>query len=171
MKFICQREALVTVSYEDGRNEDGSPKYSIGFGSQTPPPQVGDSITIEDAFARVKVDISDRAKIVDRVLDFPVEQHEFDALVSLFYQSGTAALNDVAEWLSLGDRNRAMIAMSSYVKKEDGTFSIGLMKRRHLELMIFAKADYGDLSMIKVYNGDPKIVRPIEMPFPVEAST
>ena len=163
--FIAQREAFVSVAYPDGVN------HAIGFGRNDPAIKLGDTTTMEAELPLFLDGVRERAKTVDRALDWPVEQHEFDALVSLYYNKGTVALNDVASRLNDGDRSEAMAVMCTYNRKQDGSFSFGLAKRRWLELCIFRNADYGDLSTIKVFDGDPKIVPPVETPFPLEPLT
>ena len=161
--FIAQREAFVSVAYSDGIN------HAIGFGRNDPAIRSGDTTTMAAELPLFLAGVRERAETVDRALDWPVEQHEFDALVSLYYNKGTTALNDVASRLNDGDRSEAMAVLCTYNRKQDGTFSFGLAKRRWLELCIFRNADYGILRTIKVFDGDPKIVPPIEVPFPVEA--
>src|SRR4051812_37436633 len=94
IKFICAREALVTAAYRDG-GTDEHPKYSIGFGSQIPPVQPGDTISIEEAFSRMKEHIARNDVTIGRLLNAVVTQSVWDALASLYYQAGSLALRSV----------------------------------------------------------------------------
>ncbi len=80
--FIARREALVLTAYQDG------PHKSIGFGHNDPNLQEGDTITVKDSFVKLKEDVRIRAEKLSLLIKQPVTQSEFDALMSLHYQSG-----------------------------------------------------------------------------------
>lgn len=149
--FIARREALVLVAYQDG------PHKSIGFGHNNPKLNDGDRITAKEAFALLKQDVASREKRVSDLLKVPVTQNQFDALMSLHYQSGNRYMPAVvalvnakeikvaAELFPLCDRNLA------------GDEIEGLKKRRELEVKVFVDSDYGnDLLDIPFWEGNPR---------------
>lgn len=148
-KFICCREACVLVAYPDGHFPDGAQKYSIGFGSQTPLVGPNDRITIEEAFLRMKAHIAENDKVIGRLIKAPVAQHEWDAVASLYYQSGTAALRTVASLFNGGQKREAIGRFADFRGSD------GLLWRRTCEMQMALKADYGDLSKYKLYDGPP----------------
>ncbi len=155
--FLACREALVTVAYQDGAH------CSIGFGSNDPSLRPGDPISVRDAFARLKRDIAARETILNRALKVEVSQQQFDALLDFYYQNGNkpdgrgrpgfahmmglvnaGKFEDAAAYFPECDRNSA------------GEQSAGLHKRRVLEQAIFLRGDYGDLSIIPFWRGNPR---------------
>src|SRR3712207_4650644 len=114
LEFIACREALVTVAYHDGKHPDGTPKWSIGFGSQTPPPKEGDTITVADAFERLKADVRSREPAVNKALTREISQHAFDALFSLYYQAGSAAMQAVADKFNSGPEIWAILEFAAW---------------------------------------------------------
>lgn len=158
--FIAQREACVLVAYKDG---DWN---SIGFGHNGQEVRDGMEITVEEAVDLLVRDIRIREPIVNGVLDRPVTQNEFDAIFSGYYQSGSDLLRDVAVYVNRGDPDETMATLVGHNRSARGVFMFGLAKRRWLELQMFKNADYGDLSLIKVYRGNPKTTAPELIPFP-----
>jgi len=164
-QFIACREALVSRAYVDGKHKDGRLKYSIGFGSQTNEPKEGDTITIEDAFARLKADIAERDITIRRIITAPIRQCEWDAVASLFYQSGTKALRTVGELFNAGEPIFAMAAFLQF-NKDQGVPSKGLTKRRIREMIMGVDRYYGDLSQVAFFDGNPRTAARQYMPFP-----
>jgi hypothetical protein len=60
IQFIAGREALVLVAYEDGEFEDGSPRYSIGFGDNGA--KKGDKIDPKTAWKHLVANVRAREK-------------------------------------------------------------------------------------------------------------
>lgn len=161
IKFICCREALVTVAYHDGDNKDGTPKYSIGFGSQTPKVSEGDRITVEEAFKRQRAHIADNDAVIGKLLQVIVTQHEWDAISSLYYQSGTVALRRVTALFNLGYPMEAVRAFMEFDEALDPTRQEkrrvdGLTKRRIREMILAVDGYYGDISRHLYFDGDPR---------------
>lgn len=162
--FIAQREALVTHSYQDGD------WYSVGFGHNGPEVKKDLVVSVAEAVALLVNDIRAREPIVSyALLGPPVAQHEYDAIFSGYYQSGSDLLKDVAAKIKAGDRYGAIAKLISHNTNAKGEYMPGLAKRRWREARIFHDADYGDLSKIKFYDGNPRVVPPSEIPFPMEA--
>lgn len=155
LRFIARREALVLVAYQDG------PHKSIGFGSNDPSLKEGDRITAAEAFARLKQDVAPRARRVSNLLRKPVEQHQFDALVSLHYQSGNRYLPRIINLINEGNLHDAAMTFPSCDQNMAGERLPGLHKRRLLEQKLFMTGDYGiDLDEIPYWKGDPRKTKP-----------
>ena len=163
MCFIARQEACVLVSYQDGAH------FSIGFGHNDPGLTADATITLDDAWALFKKDLEPREKSVDELIDVPLQPHQLDACVSLYYQAGNQ-LRAVAALINAGSIDEAMATLLSinrdYTFKQ---FRLGLAKRRLAEATLFMKADYGDLSTLKLFKGNPRTTPFIEVPFPPEA--
>ena len=158
--FIAQREACVTHAYQDGKH------FSIGFGRNDPLLPAESRTTLEAAVLALDIEARQHAALVGRVLKVDVAQHEFDALVSANYQSGTSVLTDVVSRINNGARYEALVELLSDVLNQ-GAYDKGLARRRYLETRMFRFADYGPQPpIIRLYDGDPKVVEYTEIEFP-----
>lgn len=164
IKFICRREALVRVAYVDGKQKDGSPKYSIGFGSQTPVVVPGDTITVEGAFLRMMNHVAANDVTIGRRVKVTIMQQEWDALASLYYQAGSAPLKAVTELFNAGVGSAiAILELAKWHANVDG-----LAKRRVREMAMAVDGYYGNIETYILYNGDPRTTDKQEVPFPAE---
>lgn len=165
IKFISQREAFVSVAYRDG-GTDAEPFYAYGFGNQRRPDgsrvQLGDTITVEEAFRRQAEHIEANDKDLARNIKAPIRQCEWDAIASLYYQEGSDALRAVVPHFNDGDFREGIIEFASWDK--DGL----LASRRCKEIRLARHANYGDLAKgFKFYDGNPRDGRaPVYHPFP-----
>lgn len=162
IKFICCREALVRVAYHDGDHPDGTPKYSIGFGSQTPVVVPGDTITVEEAFNRMITHIEKSDEKITERLKVAVKQYEWDAIASLYYQSGTIPFEAVVEILNRRRPSSWGIREFAHWHRD----SDGLLGRRLEEIALARTNNYGDITTYKYFDGDPKQVQAQERAFP-----
>lgn len=164
IKFICKREALCTVAYKDGKHDDGSPKYSIGFGSQRPLVLPGDTITIDGAFARMIAHVRDNDRDIGRRLkNTVIKQREWDALASLYYQAGVDELKAVAVLLNSGDSVWGILEFAKHHNDNKG-----LAKRRIREMAMACDGYYGDLATYFLIDGDPDTTTMQAVPFPAQ---
>lgn len=150
--FMLAREAVVLSAYPDGEH------LSIGAGDNDPSLKLGDTITMAEAFRRYAKAIKSREAIVDRALakaGVTLKQHEYDALFSGFYQSGTDLLQDVIQAIKTGDYKSIAVAFLKHDTNKKGEHKRGLHKRRLREAMLFETGDYGDLSEVPFYEGNP----------------
>jgi lysozyme len=169
IKQIAQREACVLVAYPD--DTTGGNKCSLGFGSQTGNPKPGDTITIEDAFIRLKADIAARDIVIAKCLTRPVTQGEWDALASLYFQAGTEAMKAVAVIYNATPAAISTLAALEFAKwgyGANGLPTAGHAKRRIREMAMAALGDYGILLTFLVFDGNPRLVPPRAVPFPPE---
>jgi GH24 family phage-related lysozyme (muramidase) len=170
LKFICRREACVLVAHEDGKHPNGQPKYALGFGSQDPPPQPGDTITIDEAFERLQCNLDARDEIMSKAL-IPISQLHWDAVSSLFYQAGSAPLKHVASLFNAGTPGQAIWAFTSWPHGEDRKWTEGHAKRRMREMSIAWDGYYGDISTFLLFDGPPRgpdKVPGVMVPFPAD---
>jgi GH24 family phage-related lysozyme (muramidase) len=152
----------VLVAYSDGHH------FSIGFGHNDPALTAASTITAEDAWALFAKDLIPREDAVNAMLKIPVEQHQFDACVSLYYQGGNK-LRVVADLINAGNIPEAMAMQLSFNRDyTHSEFHLGLAKRRLAEVTMFMTADYGDLSKMKLFAADPRTTPFTEVPFPPE---
>lgn len=162
--FIACREALVLTAYADG------PHMSIGFGSNDPKLKPGDTITAPEAFRRLKQDIAAREPGLSKRVTAPLTQQQWDALFSLHYQSGNRYMPvepraadddrpDILRLINAGKMGEAAAAWPDCDANLAGQKSAGLRKRRVLEQAIFLRGDYGDLTVLPYWPGDPRKTR------------
>lgn len=142
-KGICEllrEEAIVLVPYPDGKPGE----FSIGAG-HLDPSLTADSpaITVEEAMRLFAEDMRPREAFVEKVVNVPMKQHEFDALVSLYYNKGSQLL-PVAALLNEGRVGDAMAQMLTINRNAKGEFRAGLAKRRNREMLMFMEGDYTD---------------------------
>lgn len=160
--FIAKQEACVLVAYQDGKH------FSIGFGDNDPGLTMGSTTTLVEAWAKLKINVAARELIVNSMLTVPVQPNQFDALVSAFYQGGSKIRLPIA-LINAGLEEEAMAMLLSF--NRDSThneFRLGLAKRRLAEAVMFLRADYGDLSVVKLFSDDPRTTPFTEVPFPPE---
>lgn len=107
--------------------------WTIGYGSTFPDVKEGDVITKGEALARLKVDVSRFEDGVSEVLG-GAAQHEFDACVSLAFNTGLAAFkrSSVLRFHKSGDKAKAADAFLLW-NKAGGKVLVGLKIRREAE--------------------------------------
>jgi lysozyme len=152
--FIAGREALVLVAYEAGEHEDGTPRYSIGFGHSGA--KKGDKITPKEAWRLLLQDVRTRERIIKNILKKPVTQHQFDAIVSAYYQGGNRNLLPLASVVNAGQADQIPEVLPLLDTNLKGEHIPGLKKRREAEAKIAKDSDYGVLFPIKMWRGNPR---------------
>ncbi len=142
-KFIEQFEGLFLHTYNDGVGV-----LTIGFGhtSAAGPPQVhwGMVITKEDADAFLAADLASVEADVNRLVKVPINQNQYDALVSFHFNTGALGRSNVLRAVN----NRQFTAVPGDLAMWDhagGHVMLGLTRRRRAE---------GDLFMKGVTNGN-----------------
>jgi GH24 family phage-related lysozyme (muramidase) len=160
IQFIAGREALVLVAYEDGEFEDGSPRYSIGFGDNGA--RKGDKIDPKTAWKHLAANVRVRENIVNKYLKKPVTQHEYDAIMSAFYQGGTRNLLPLVAAVNAGQADQIPDILPSLDTNRKGEHKPGLRLRREAEAKIAKDGDYGVLSPIPMWRGDPRKTERLE---------
>ena len=123
--------------------------WTIGFGHTGSEVVKGLVITREQAEKYFNQDIAIHENNVSRLVKVPLNQNQFDALVSFEYNVGYGqfASSTMLKLLNAGKYNEAAAQFGRWVysttKQSDGTFKTvalpGLIKRRRMEMEMFKK--------------------------------
>lgn len=139
IKLMHAFEGCRLDAYPDPGSRDGNP-WTIGWGSTGPGIHKGVRWTQEQADARFAADLDAKyGKAVNDMLgDAPTTQSQFDALVSLCYNIGIAALrgSTVMRRHKAGDFKGAADAFVMW-NKNDGKVMRGLTRRRLAEADLY----------------------------------
>lgn len=161
-KFICRREAFVSVAYRDG-GTDENPRYSIAFGNQTPIVRPGDRVDVMEGFRRQLMHLQRNDITMNNLIKVPINQFEWDATASLFYQNGSKSLRHVAALFNTGAPIWGIIEFAKW--SDDDAYDAmehhekineGLAKRRVREMSLAVDGNYGDITEFAYYDGLPK---------------
>jgi GH24 family phage-related lysozyme (muramidase) len=107
ISFLKLAEGFRARMYPD---PPGSSKRAIGYGTQLTAEEIEfyrDRVfTKQQAAHRLRVKVRAVAKVVNGIVAVPLEQHEYDALVSFAYNVGTSALraSTLLRKLNAGDK-------------------------------------------------------------------
>jgi len=140
MVLICGFEGLKLKAYDDGVGV-----WTIGFGTTIYPNGIkvkkGDTCTEVQAKAYMAHDLKKFESAVNSAVTVPINQNQFDALVSLAYNIGTSAFKEstLLKKINLGDYKGAATQFNVW-NKGGGKVMQGLVNRRALERKLFEKA-------------------------------
>lgn len=114
---------------------------TIGYGHTNladVPPTVRPSMTItrEQADEILAADLASVELDVERIIKVPLEQHEFDALVSFHFNTGKLKTGTIDEKLNAGHKAAAMQTLLQY-NRAGGKVLRGLTRRRQAEKLMF----------------------------------
>lgn len=135
--LICSFEGLRLTAYDDGVGI-----WTIGFGTIKYPNGVrvkrGDTCTLEQAKSYMKHDLIEFEHTVNSLVKAPLNQNQFDALVSLTYNIGSGAFKSstLLKKLNLGDYKGAADQFDVWVNA-GGKRMQGLANRRTKEKSLF----------------------------------
>lgn len=134
-------EGLRLTAYEDGRNADGSPRYSIGYGHNGA--SKGQQITRAEADRLFDADVL-RFELAVAEAAPRAAQHEFDAMVSLAYNIGAEAFrkSTVAARHNRGDTHGAADAFEMW-NQSGGRVLAVLERRRERERDVYLHGHAG----------------------------
>lgn len=112
---------------------------TIGVGSTGPHVKPGMAITAAEADALLRKDLRRFEEAIDIMVHEPLEQHEYDALVSLAFNIGTSAFctSTLLKKLNNGDKAGAESSFHDW-RKGGGKVLPGLVRRRKAEAEMFA---------------------------------
>lgn len=155
-KFIEHFEGLYLKTYDDGTGT-----LTIGYGHTTAagPPKVsrGQTITPEDADRILSSDLTRVESDVNRLVKVPLNQNQFDALVSFHFNTGALGRSTLLQ--KLNARNYlAVPGELARWNRGGGRVMRGLTIRREEEGKLFNKASTPSINKI------PPVV--IEKPSP-----
>lgn len=136
LEMIKRFEGLRLTAYqcEAGR-------WTVGYG-HTEDVHEGATITAHQADVMLEVDVSHFEAAVEGLLEVPVNQHQFDALVSFAFNLGSGALgrSTLLKKLNACDFAGAADEFGKWVYA-GGRVSPGLVKRRAAERELFLKPE------------------------------
>lgn len=117
--------------------------YTIGYG-HTRGVQVGDTCTREKAEEYLRDDLREAEETVEALIEVPLMQNQFDALVSLVYNIGAGNFYDStirkvinSKVSDIEEYRRAWMMW----KKSRGRVLKGLIRRRESEFKLFSSND------------------------------
>ena len=137
--LICNFEGLRLNAYDDGVGV-----WTIGFGTTKYPNGIrvkkGDTCTLDQAKAYMQNDLKAFEQTVNSAVKVPVNQNQFDALVSLAYNIGSTAFKNstLVKRLNEGDYKAAANQFDVWVNA-GGKRMQGLVNRRTAEKALFLK--------------------------------
>lgn len=117
---------------------------TIGYGHTGPDVQQGQRITEQQAENILKSDLKRFESAVSSLVKVPINQHQFDALVSFAFNCGIGALSDstLLKRLNAGEdpNNVVKEEIPRWNKGEGGRVLEGLTRRRMAEVELFCQA-------------------------------
>ena len=137
--LICGFEGKRLVAYDDGVGV-----WTIGFGTTIYPNGIkvkkGDTCTEAQAKEYMAHDLKKFEQAVNGAVNIPLNQNQFDALVSLAYNIGTGAFNKstLVKKLNAGDIRGAADQFDVWVNA-GGKRMQGLVNRRAKEKEVFLR--------------------------------
>ncbi|MFW1955064.1 lysozyme [Acinetobacter guillouiae] len=137
--LICGFEGLELKAYDDGVGV-----CTIGYGTTIYPHgkavQYGDTCTIEQAKNYMQYDLRRFEQAVNAAVNVPLNQNQFDALVSLSYNIGIGAFKNstLLKLLNASDYHAASHQFDVWIKAGGKTVQ-GLVNRRAVEKTLFLK--------------------------------
>lgn len=135
IEFIKQFEGLRLDAYQD---EAGV--WTVGYGTTGPNIGPKTSISLDEANRLFKSSLAFFEKAVAEGVTVPLNQNEFDALVSFTYNVGASAFYKSTLRRLLNNNNSRSIVASEFLrwtKVGDGKVSEGLKRRREAEKQLF----------------------------------
>lgn len=137
--LICNFEGLELKAYDDGVGV-----WTIGYGTTKYPNGIrvkkGDTCTLEQAKAYMQNDLKAFEQTVNSAIKVPLNQNQFDALVSLAYNIGATAFkkSTLVKRLNEGNYKAAANQFNVWVNA-GGKRMQGLVNRRAAESTLFLK--------------------------------
>ena len=137
--LICNFEGLRLRAYDDGVGV-----WTIGFGTTKYPNGIrvkkGDTCTLDQAKAYMQNDLKSFEQTVNNTVKVPLNQNQFDALVSLAYNIGSTAFKNstLVRQLNEGNYKAAANQFNVWVNA-GGKRMQGLVNRRAAERTLFLK--------------------------------
>lgn len=135
--LICGFEGLELKAYDDGVGV-----CTIGYGTTIYPHgkavQYGDTCTIEQAKNYMQYDLRRFEQAVTAAVNVPLNQNQFDALLSLSYNIGIGAFKNstLLKLLNASDYHAASDQFDVWIKAGGKTVQ-GLVNRRAVEKLLF----------------------------------
>ncbi len=134
--LIEEFEGVRLTAYPDPAT--GGDPWTIGVGHTGPDVVPGLTITAEEASDLLLEDLEKTEEAVSRLVTVPLEQHQFDALVSLIFNIGAGAFGEstLLHMLNKGQYNEASAQFLRW-NQAGGAPMTGLTRRRVAERALF----------------------------------
>ncbi len=134
IKMIKKFEGLRLTAYQCSANV-----FTIGYGHTGKDVSSGLQITAERADALLIKDLEQFEAAVNALVKVPLNQNQFDALVSWTYNlgSGNLAKSTLLEVLNAGKYDEVPVQMKRWTRSQ-GKVLLGLVNRRDEEAQLFA---------------------------------
>ena len=135
--LICEFEGEQLIAYDDGVGV-----WTIGFGTIKYPNGVrvkkGDTCTLDQAKEYMRHDLIEFEHTVNSSVKVPLNQNQFDALVSLAYNIGSSAFKSstLVKKLNTGDYQGAADQFNVWINA-GGKRMQGIVNRRDREKLLF----------------------------------
>lgn len=138
INLVCGFEGLRLKAYDDGVGV-----WTIGYGTTVingVKVKKGDTCTAEQAKSYMAQDLKKFESAVNTAVKVPLNQNQFDALVSLTYNIGNGAFKSstLLKKLNAKDYKGAAAEFPKW-NKAGGRVLAGLVKRRKAEMELFLK--------------------------------
>jgi lysozyme len=139
VKQIAKFESFSPTIYRDSAGNQ-----TIGYGhliTVSDGSIYDNGITQDQALKLLHADISTAEKSVNNLVKVPLNQNQFNALVSLVFNigSGNFAKSSILRELNRGNYRQAASDFALY-NRADHKINIGLIKRRDIEASIFTQS-------------------------------
>lgn len=134
LEFIKQWEGFRATPYNDGYGFQ-----TIGYGHRIQPGERFTRLSEADALVLLAKDIGWAQAAVNQLVRVPLNQSQFDALVSLVFNWGEANFSRsvLLSRLNSGDYHGAAERLAEHPVTSGGKFSRGLQNRRQAEAQLF----------------------------------
>lgn len=138
-------EGLIALIGHEGivlsRYRDSVGVWTIGVGHTKAagginPETFTGTLTMKEALELLRTDIVKYEASVNAAVKVPLEQHEFDALVSFHYNTGAISRATLTKTLNAGNKRLAGEQLMNWVKPQS------IYGRRKAEMMLFLKGEY-----------------------------
>ena len=125
--------------------QDSVGVWTIGYG-HTKNVKEGMEITKEEAEVMLKEELPEYEDYVDKLVEIPLSQNEFDALVCWVYNLGPTNLKSstLLKVLNKGDKDGVPSQIRRW-NKAGGEVLNGLVRRRNAEALLFEGKDWYDI--------------------------
>lgn len=135
LNIIKEFEGFSEIPYPDGAG-----LMTIGYGHKIRRGELFDKISETTALALLKDDMQEAENAVNTLVSAPLNQNQFDALVSFTFNLGTGRLKDSTLLILLNQHKyqdaSAQFTRWKYIGK---AVSPGLSRRREMERALFDK--------------------------------
>jgi lysozyme len=118
--------------------------WTIGYGHTGPEVCAGMTVTLEQAEALLAKDINSAGTFVNKMVQVPLTQEEFDALVDFVFNlgAGTFARSTLLRLLNAGQFASAAAQFAVW-DRAGGAVVAGLLRRRQAETALFNEGQVG----------------------------